>query len=59
MCLDQSGPRLGDVESGAVAAAFGEAVSAVSGGLLCIVFAGVLVAAVPTFLRYDAQRPVP
>ena len=53
------GPRLGDVESGAVAAAFGEAVSAVSGGLLCIVFAGVLVAAVPTFLRYDAQRPVP
>ncbi|MGI9195855.1 MAG: MFS transporter [Candidatus Nanopelagicales bacterium] len=53
------GPRLGDVESGAVAAVFGEAVSAVSGGLLCIVFAGLLVAAVPTFLRYDAQHPTP
>lgn len=53
------GPRLGDVESGAVAAVFGEAVSAVSGGLLCIVLAGVLVAAVPTFLKYDAQHPEP
>lgn len=53
------GPRLGDVESGAVAAAFGETVSAVSGGLLCIVFAGLLVAAVPTFLRYDARHPTP
>jgi MFS family permease len=53
------GPRLGDVEAGAVAEVFGEAVSAVSGGLLTIVFAGVLVAAVPAFLRYDAEHPVP
>ena len=53
------GPRLGDVESGAVAALFGEAVSAVTGGLLCIILAGVLVAAVPTFLKYDAEHPVP
>ena len=53
------GPRLGDVESGAVAAAFGEAVSAVSGGILCIVFALGLVAVVPSFLRYDAEHPVP
>lgn len=53
------GPRLGDVEAGAVAEVFGETVSAVSGGLLCLVFTGVLVAAVPTFLKYDAQRPVP
>ncbi|MEY3734931.1 MAG: hypothetical protein RL347_2290, partial [Actinomycetota bacterium] len=53
------GPRLGDVEAGAVAGVFGEAVSAVSGGVLCLVFTGVLVAAVPSFLRYDAERPVP
>ncbi|MFZ8909741.1 MAG: MFS transporter, partial [Candidatus Nanopelagicales bacterium] len=30
------GPRLGDVEAGAVAEVFGEAVSAVSGGVLCL-----------------------
>ncbi|MGA0011146.1 MAG: MFS transporter [Candidatus Nanopelagicales bacterium] len=53
------GPRLGDVEAGAVAEVFGEAVSAVSGGVLCLVFTGALVAAVPAFLRYDAERPVP
>jgi MFS family permease len=53
------GPRLGDVEAGAVAEVFGETVSAVSGGLLCIVFTGVLVAAVPAFLKYDAEHPVP
>ena len=53
------GPRLGDVEAGAMAAAFGETVSAVSGGLLCSLLTGVLIAAVPTFLRYDAHRPVP
>jgi ENTS family enterobactin (siderophore) exporter len=53
------GPRLGDVEAGAVAEVFGETVSAVSGGILCLVFTGVLVAAVPAFLRYDADRPVP
>jgi MFS family permease len=53
------GPRLGDVEAGAVAEVFGETVSAVSGGLLCILFTGMLVAAVPAFLRYDAEHPVP
>lgn len=53
------GPRAGDVEAGAVASAFGETVSVVSGGLLCIVGAVVLVAAFPSFLRYDARSPVP
>ncbi len=53
------GPRAGDVEAGAVAAAFGETVSVVSGGLLCIVGAVALVAAFPGFLRYDARHPVP
>jgi MFS family permease len=53
------GPRLGDVEAGGVAEVFGETVSAVSGGLLTIAFTGVLIAAVPAFLRYDAEHPVP
>jgi len=53
------GPRLGDMESGTVAAIAGETFSVVSGGLLCIVFALGLVAAMPSFLRYDAQHPEP
>jgi hypothetical protein len=31
----------------------------VSGGVLCLVFTGALVTAVPAFLRYDAEHPVP
>lgn len=53
------GPRLGDVESGAVAALFGETISAATGGLLCIVAAVGLVAWAPSFLKYDARHPVP
>ena len=53
------GPRLGDVESGTVAALFGETVSVVSGGIACIVVTAALVAAVPTFLAYDARHPTP
>jgi hypothetical protein len=50
-----SGPLLGHVEAGAVAAAFGVRASVLSGGLLCIV--GVLVcgASLPLFVRYDAR----
>jgi hypothetical protein len=53
------GPRVGDIEAGAVAAMFGEAFSVISGGLACVVLAGALAAAVPSFLRYDARHPVP
>ena len=53
------GPRVGDVEAGAVAALFGEAFSVISGGLACIVLAVGLAAAVPSFVRYDARHPVP
>ncbi|HEY5135102.1 MAG TPA: MFS transporter [Candidatus Nanopelagicales bacterium] len=53
------GPRLGDVESGTVAAIFGETFSVVSGGIACIAVTAALVAAVPTFLAYDARHPVP
>ena len=43
MAVVTGGPRIGDAESGAVAAAFGTTVSVVSGGLACI--AGALILA--------------
>jgi MFS family permease len=48
------GPRVGDVESGAVASAFGDTASVVSGGLACIVGALLLARALPGFRRQDA-----
>lgn len=53
------GPRLGDVEAGAVARWFGEAASAVSGGIICVVLAVALMLWRSDFLRYDARHPVP
>jgi MFS family permease len=53
------GPRLGDVESGAVAALAGETFSVVSGGIACIAVTAALVAKYPAFLKYDAENPVP
>jgi len=51
-----SGPLLGHVEAGAVAAAFGVPASVISGGVLCVV--GVLACSLwlPRFVRYDARR---
>jgi MFS family permease len=51
-----SGPLLGHLEAGAVAAAFGVTASVVSGGVLCVV--GVLACTVwlPSFVGYDARR---
>jgi MFS family permease len=48
------GPRVGDVESGSVAAAFGTRVSVVSGGVLCLAGIVPIVAAFPAFWRYGA-----
>jgi MFS family permease len=50
------GPRIGDLESGAVAAAFGDTFSVVSGGLACIAGALLLARLLPGFrhLRLDA-----
>jgi hypothetical protein len=48
------GPRLGDVEAGAVAAVWGTQASVVSGGLACIAGVGVLVWRVPELWRHDA-----
>jgi hypothetical protein len=44
-------PRLGDLESGAVAAGFGTAVSVVSGGLGCVAGALVIARLLPGFRR--------
>jgi MFS family permease len=51
-----SGPLLGHLEAGAVAAAFGVAASVVSGGVLCV--AGVLACGMwlPRFVGYDARQ---
>ena len=46
------GPRLGDVESGTVAAAAGTRFSVVSGGVLCLVGILPVLAAFPAFWRY-------
>jgi MFS family permease len=53
-----SGPRLGDVESGSVAALGGVRVSIVSGGLACIAGVGVIMLAFPALLRYDADAVI-
>jgi MFS family permease len=51
-----SGPLLGHVEAGMVAAAFGVRASVVSGGVLCVL--GVLLcgALLPRFIGYDARK---
>lgn len=46
------GPRLGDVEAGAVAALTSPVVSVVAGGVMCIAGVVVLALAVPEFARY-------
>ncbi len=55
MAVVAGGPRLGDLEAGAVANAFGDTVSVVSGGLACIAGAVLLAWALPGFRR---QRSV-
>ena len=51
-----SGPRLGDVESGSVAALSGVRASVVSGGLACIVCVGITMLAFPELASFDAER---
>ena len=52
-----SGPRLGDVEAGAVAAATSVRFAVVSGGLACIAGVGVLHAVSPVLARYRRDDP--
>ncbi|WP_371500207.1 MFS transporter [Kitasatospora sp. NBC_00374] len=53
------GPRLGDFESGTVAALTTPAVSVITGGLACVAAVLLLAARRPAFLRYDARHPTP
>ena len=50
------GPRLGDIESGAVAGATTPRFSVVSGGVLCVIGVAAVVLAFPALLRYDADE---
>jgi len=50
------GPRLGDVESGSVAAVTSPAFSVVSGGLLCLASVGVVALAFPQLAAYDSAE---
>jgi MFS family permease len=51
MAVVAGGPRLGDLEAGAVATAFGDTVSVVSGGLACVAGALLVAWALPGFTR--------
>jgi MFS family permease len=50
-----SGPALGDVEAGAVAALAGVRGAVISGGVLCVAGTAVLALVLPRFWRYDAR----
>jgi MFS family permease len=49
------GPRLGDLEAGTVAQVFSPTISVVSGGIACIVGAGLVAAAYPALRRYRQE----
>lgn len=59
MAVVAGGPRLGDLEAGAVAAAFGNEFSVVSGGIACVAGAVLVARALPGFARYrmPAREP--
>jgi hypothetical protein len=58
MAVVAGGPRVGDMEAGAVATAFGDTFAVVSGGVACIVGALVVARLLPAFLhqRSDVWR---
>ena len=51
-----SGPRLGDVEAGAVAGLASPRFSVTSGGVACLVGVAAIVVAFPALVRYDAEQ---
>jgi hypothetical protein len=53
-----SGPRLGDVEAGGVAALAGPRFSVVSGGIACVAGALLIALAFPSLVRYDKDTAV-
>jgi MFS family permease len=56
MLVVNSGPRLGDIESGSVAGAAGVRFSVVSGGLACLLGTVAVVAGFPALRRYGQER---
>lgn len=58
ICVVTSGPRLGDLEAGAVAAAVGNTVSVVSGGLASIASALLVIGVLPGFRRQQVVTAV-
>jgi MFS family permease len=50
------GPRLGDIESGTVAAIASPAFSVVSGGLACLASVGIVAVAFPQLAAYDSAK---
>jgi MFS family permease len=58
MAVVTGGPRLGDLEAGAVANAFGDPTSIVSGGLACIVGALLVARALPGFRHQQVPAGV-
>jgi MFS family permease len=54
MAVVAGGPRLGDLEAGAVATVFGDTASVVSGGLICVAGAMLLARLLPGFRRQQA-----
>ncbi|MCW2932313.1 MAG: hypothetical protein JWM19_3275, partial [Actinomycetia bacterium] len=58
MAVVAGGPRLGDLEAGAVADAFGNTASIVSGGLACIVGALLVARALPGFRHQQVPASV-
>jgi len=57
MAVVAGGPRLGDLEAGAVATAFGDTASVVSGGLACVAGAFAVAWALPGFTRLRSGLP--
>jgi MFS family permease len=51
-----SGPRLGDIESGTVAAAATPRASVISGGVACVVSVGIVAVLFPELAKYDGQK---
>jgi MFS family permease len=54
-----SGPALGDLEAGALAALTSVRFSVVGGGIACVIGVGLMHLALPEFARYDAGDPTP
>lgn len=52
-----SGPRLGDIEAGSVAALTSARTSVVSGGLACVAGVGLIVLAFPALARFGSDEP--